>query len=674
MEGKNRIASRETLAAILGLMGIDTSNRRSVREALRWERLRKWRTPVEPVTVIWDGKPRTLCLRFPSKALNAHSVLKLHYEDGASKTLRFSPDALHGETTIEGERYLTCQVQLPQIPFGYHQLEVQTANKVDRSLLISAPMASYSSGTEQQNWGLFVPLYALHSNQSWGAGNLSDWTTFTEWAHRLGANAVATLPLMAQFLGEPGFDPGPYAPATRLFWNEFYVDLHRATEFAHPPVQRLLRTAHFQKRLSGLRSNDFVQYRAGMVARRAVLEIMARAFFSRNGSRQLPFQSFLKRNPQVLDYAEFRATCDRTQKPWDAWDERLRQGELKLGDFETETKQYYMYCQWLADQQVRDFVQSCRAREVLFHLDLPVGVHPQGYDAWREQRLFAPGATVGAPPDLFFSEGQNWGFTPLQPQRLRQSHYAYVLNYLRFQMAHCQILRIDHIMGLHRLYWIPPGASPQQGVYVNYPAEEFYALLSLESHRHQLLIVGENLGTVPPQVNRAMARHRIRKTYVLQFAQSSDPRRAIQLPPPCSVATLNTHDTPAFAAHWRGDDIDERAAMGLIRKSEVQQEQRLRRRKNRALTAFLKRHGLLKKSMTNTGSVIEACLRWLAQSRAETVLINLEDLWQETRRQNTPGTAGPPNWRRKARFCLEQICQSPALRKTLLEINRLRRR
>ena len=674
MEGQTRVASRETLVAVLKLMGIAVDGPHAVGEALRLERLHRWRRPLQPVIVAWDGKPRPLSLRLPSRALSNGAELKLHCENGHTNIITLASSALRSETMIEGERYATCQIEVPKIPLGYHELELQTRNQTHRSLVISAPTRSYTPFPAQRNWGLFIPLYALHSSKSWGAGNFSDWSTFTEWAQSLGANAVATLPLMAQFLSEPAFDPAPYAPASRLFWNEFYLDLTRVPEFATPVVQKWMRTARVQQRLALLRNSDLVQYRSGMTARRAVLEIMACVFFSQNGSRQNAFRSFIKRNPLVVDYAEFRATCDLTRKPWHAWDERLRHGKLQPGDFVPQTRQYHLYCQWLAQLQVDELVHLCRTRQVLFHLDLPVGVHPAGYDTWREQRLFAPGASVGAPPDLFFSQGQNWGFTPMQPQRLRESHYAYVLKYLRFQMRHCQILRIDHVMGLHRLFWIPPGTGPQHGVYVNYPAEELYALLCLESHRHQTMIVGENLGTVPPEVNRAMARHHLRKTYVLQFAQSIDAHQPPQLPPRCSVATLNTHDTPPFAAHWRGDDIRERAAMGSMQKTELRKERQLRRRKNRALIAFLKRRRLLKEPTPKAAPVINAALRWLAESRAETLLINLEDLWQESRRQNTPGTAGPPNWRRKTQLSLEQISQSPVLRRTLLEINRLRRK
>ena len=166
-------------------------------------------------------------------------------------------------------------------------------------------------------------------------------------------------------------------------------------------------------------------------------------------------------------------------------------------------------------------------------------------------------ASAGAPPDLFFSKGQDWGFAPLHPRRIRESGYRYVLAFLRFQMHHARLLRIDHVMGLHRLYWVPRGFEARQGTYVNYPAEELHAIFNLESHRNRTRLVGENLGTVPPAVNESMERHGLREMFVVQFEERPDPKAALRSPPALSVASLNTHDTPTFAAHWRGDDLVE---------------------------------------------------------------------------------------------------------------------
>ena len=674
MNGRLQTAHGETLKGILENMGVPASSRRHLAEARRLTRLRRWRRPCEPVAVAWDGAPVAVTLRLADPTMNGLRV-RLFLEDGREKALdsasAFSPRLT--KTQVEGESFCTRNLKLPALPCGYHRLELHIGEQIHDCLIIAAPRRSYSPPGAPAHWGIFLPLYALHSQRSWGAGNLTDWRALTQWAGALGANVIATLPLLASFLDQPVCDPSPYAPVSRLFWNEFYLDLGRGPGFYSPATQKLVCSSRVRKALAEFRTEGRIAYRAQMDLRREVLERMARSFFHRPSPTRKDFQIFLKRNPRVEDYAEFRATCDATGKPWHLWDPRKRHGKLQAGDFSQDTKRYYLFSQWLINKQISEFSEFCRRQNILFHLDLPLGVHPDGYDTWRQRELFAFPAAVGAPPDLFFSQGQNWGFAPLHPERLRETQYRYVRDYLEFQMRFCQILRIDHVMGLHRLYWIPSGCSPRQGAYVQYPAEELYAVLSLESHRHQSMIVGENLGTVPPAVNRSMARHQIRETYVLQYAQSSDPKRPVHPPPRCSVATLNTHDMAPFAAHWHARDLRERARLCRLSKSTLKRELDLRRTRNAALVSFLKRRKCFTNSEPGVGAILNACLRWLAASSTETLLVNLEDLWLEQRRQNTPGTTGPRNWRRKARLSLEEICQSRALRKILRELNRLRR-
>jgi 4-alpha-glucanotransferase len=210
-----------------------------------------------------------------------------------------------------------------------------------------------------------------------------------------------------------------------------------------------------------------------------------------------------------------------------------------------------------------------------------------------------------------------------------------------------------------------------EGAYVSYPVEELYAILSLESHRHKTVLVGENLGTVPEEVNEAMSRHGLRQMYVVQFAQRANPRAALAKPPPRSVASLNTHDMPTFAAHWRGSDVDDRAALGLFTKSEVRKEHVRRAELNLALAKFLQRKGLLKKlqkssSRGNEAQILRACLSWLRASPAELVFVNLEDLWAEEKPQNVPGTSTErPNWRRKARLSIQEIRSNADIRDAL---------
>jgi 4-alpha-glucanotransferase len=636
MSGKAREASEDTLRRMLDLLGVSGE---------------KEEPGLSPVFVQWDQK----ALKIPLP----------------SSFKKFRASAHDWSARGQSEEILT----VPPLPFGYHILRIETTRATYESLIISARRKIYSNPALAKAWGVFLPMYAVHCRQSWGAGSFSDWRKFCEWIGAQGGTVAATLPVVASFLEHPVCEPSPYSPASRLFWNEFYVDPTSAPELGNcASAKRLIGSAQFKRKLGSFRKSEFVHYSGELELRRRVLERLAAEFFAKPGNRLEQLQQLLRECPEVKDYAAFRATCDHLKTSWHTWPERLKSGDLRPSDYPGELYNFYLYTQFLAHEQMGQVLQTCRNRGVNFYLDLPLGVNPDGFDPWRYREFFAQGANAGAPPDAFFTKGQDWGFAPLHPLRMREQHYRYVIDYLRFQMRHTGLLRIDHVMGLHRLYWVPHGFPASEGAYVSYPAEELYAILSVESHLHQTMIVGENLGTVPPEVNNSMERHGLRKMYVVQYEQRPDEKVALPNPPRKVVASLNTHDMPMFAAHWKGLDIDDRADLGLIASADIKREHAQRRKTICALTAFLRRKGFLKTKRPDARAVLRACLEFLAASEAEIVLINLEDLWLETRPQNVPGTSTErPNWGRKTKLTLEQISGSSEVREVLNLIASLRK-
>jgi 4-alpha-glucanotransferase len=292
-----------------------------------------------------------------------------------------------------------------------------------------------------------------------------------------------------------------------------------------------------------------------------------------------------------------------------------------------------------------------------------------GFDTWSEREVFVGDVNVGAPPDPVFTSGQDWGFPPIHPERSREQGHRYVRSCFRHQLESAGLLRIDHVMGLHRMFWIPKGFDFKDGVYVRYPVEELYAILSLESHLHQSVIVGENLGIVPKYVNRAMSRHNIQQMYLMQYALRPDPKRPMKPIPSGSVASLNSHDTPLFAAFWQELDIEDRLALGLLDARGAAQERKARRERKTALKTFLDKKGpLSQRQRTESAllSILLACLIRLRRSRAGIALVNLEDLWLETRPQNVPGSGERrPNWQRKLSYTLEEFSRQSQVDKTL---------
>jgi 4-alpha-glucanotransferase len=652
---KQIIASPEVLAGVLKALGVPAGNPREIRESLRASLARPYEQGIEPVTVAWDQKGKTMVCYFPERLTKMRLRVKLTLEDGAVKKLNPKFRVVRVRTAA-GERSMATFNLGPQ-PYGYHALEISAGNRIFKTLVISAPSHSYTEKEIGKTWGAFLPMYAAHSKESWGAGNFSDWERLSRWIGERGGTIAATLPLLAAFLDHPVCEPSPYSPASRLFWNEFYLDITRVPEFARcREAQTLVRSKAFQAQLGKFRREEIIDYKSQWAARRKVLELVAKYFFAKASARRPQFERFLRERPEVKEYAAFRAVCDRLKTSWHNWPPHLRGGAIEPGDYDTSTQQFHAYVQWLAHGQMDELIQRSEKHGVKLYLDLPLGVNPDGYDVWRERDSFALGASAGAPPDLFFSKGQDWGFAPLHPRRIRESGYRHVLAFLRFQMHHARLLRIDHVMGLHRLYWVPHGLEARQGTYVNYPAEELFAIFCLESHRNRTRLVGENLGTVPPAVNESMARHGLREMFVVQFQERPDPAAALPPPNAHSVASLNTHDTPTFAAHWRGDDLVESVRLGLMPHHQLKTAKKNREQIKMALVQFLKTKGFLKARKPVLRDVVPALIAWLKASPAEIALINLEDLWLETRPQNVPGTSSErPNWRHKARLNLAQI-------------------
>jgi alpha-1,4-glucan:alpha-1,4-glucan 6-glycosyltransferase len=459
--------------------------------------------------------------------------------------------------------------------------------------------------------------------------------------------------LLASFLDEP-FDPSPYAPVSRLFWNEFYIDPRRAPEFANSgEAQALVESSAFQSEVSALRAGDLVEYRRGMALRRPVLEALARTLFSEDSPRQVALWRWTGEHAQVGPYARFRAVTERYRKTWQHWPVAVRDTNLAQAELDPAAERYHLYVQWLAAEQLQDLKERSVGYGAGLYLDFPLGVHGGGFDVWRGRDSFVAGASVGAPPDPLNLNGQDWGFPPAHPERLREQGYEYFILSIRNHLQYAKALRIDHVMGLRRLFWIPAGFAGPDGVYVGYREREFHAILTLESWRNQAMIIGEDLGTVPPEVRQEMRRHQLYRMYVLPLTWRDDPGRVLATPPAQSLASLNTHDMPPFAAFW--NDLDKpsrRQILGSLRED-----------------GFLTPGG-----KPGTEEVFQATLDFLAASEAKTVLVNLEDLWLETERQNLPGTYDEhPNWRRKAALSLEELDRNAAVLETLGRVDQLRK-
>lgn len=676
-QGRHVQATPEALLLVLRTLGAFLERVDQAGDALRARRIEQWQRVVEPVAVAWDGRGTDIALRLPARQITGTLGCRLELESGETRFWQAALAELpvSEAADVEGASYRVLRLPLAgEFPLGYHRLTLQHQDIEHGCLILSPPNRAYElPGPPLRTWGGFLPLYAVRSKRNWGAGNFTDLENLISYVQGLGGGLVGTLPLMAAFLDEP-FEPSPYSPASRLFWNEFYLDVMAIPELAGNRAARaLLSTREFQNACSAQRALELVDYRGQMALKRQVLELLAAGFFAEPGGRLDAFRQYISSQPRAEDYARFRAAVEKQRASWWSWPERERAGDLREGDFDPAARRYHLYVQWLADEQLCRVAERARAKGPGLYLDFPLGVNPDSYDAWRDRASFAHEISAGAPPDSFFTKGQDWGFPPMHPENIRVEGYRYLRDCLHAHMRHAGVLRIDHMMGLHRFFWVPRGMGPKQGVYVRYPHEELYAVYSLESNRHHTLMVGEDLGTVPPAVRPAMAQHNFHRLYVGQYEFQPDWNRPIAEPPAGVIASLNTHDMPTFAAFWDILDLEDRQALGLFDDDGRRHETDRRRAIRAALCNFLRQKGLLG-DKEDAASVLQASLRFMADSPALAVLVNFEDLWLATLPQNCPGTwRERPNWQRKAGQNLEDFERVPGLRATLLAVDQTRR-
>lgn len=400
VQGRNQEASAEALLAVLKTLGAPVENMNDAPAAIKAWRQAYWDRYIEPVVVAWDGHLAGLDLRLPSDQTTGRAMLELKHETGETNTWTCDLSQLSAlrVSKLGSARYAVKRLPIPiALPSGYHRLALETGRKRFETLIICAPMKAYQCREElpAHMWGIFLPLYALHSERSWGAGDFSDLRNLIDWLANLGGSVAATLPLLAAFLDEP-FDPSPYAPVSRLLWNEFYIDISKAEEARRcSSAKRLLASTSLQDEIRRLLLLRLVDYKRLMALKRTALEEMSRCCFAQPSARLDSLQQFAETHPFVDAYARFRATCERQHRCWPQWPSRLRHGRLQPGDYEEEARRYHLYVQWLAHCQLGDVSSHARRKGVALYLDFPLGSHPNGFDVWHNQALFPPSGLSG---------------------------------------------------------------------------------------------------------------------------------------------------------------------------------------------------------------------------------------------------------------------------------------
>ncbi|MFK7929998.1 MAG: 4-alpha-glucanotransferase [Myxococcota bacterium] len=519
----------------------------------------------------------------------------------------------------------------------------------------------------RRDWGAFLPHHALRTAATRGLGDYTALGDLGAWLGGLGASLLGTLPMLPTFLDRAGpFEPSPYAPVSRHHWAEHLIDPVATPEWTRcPQAQQILKDADADGTLSALRSGDYADPAAAWDLQWRLLMALSKVAWADPDAA-----ARMEEDPSIAVYARFRA-ASITRGPWPTWASAQRWSEPHLGlggeDLDPEHVRAWTYAQHEARRQVMQLRARLKAAGVDLYLDLPIGTHPDGFDTWHGTGtgpLHAAQMSTGAPPDPYFPSGQDWGFPPVHPNLSAEQNHADLRGALHHHATAAHRLRIDHILGLHRLFWIPSQMGPERGVYVENPADAWWRHLVSASHDTRCEMVGEDLGMLPESLHARMHQHNLSGLYVGQFTARPDPSNPLPAPRQRCIASLNTHDTPTFAGWCDGLDLADHHALGWMTAEALASAKEHRRRTVQALTPLAQGWTVLGPDASDDPAVhLHAALALkLAQSPASTVLINLEDLWGETRPQNVPGTwRERPNWTRRSRLDLAQMKQHRAV-------------
>ena len=655
--GEVVVAPASTLVAVLGALGVPADTPQQVTHSLQRARDDEWRAVLPPTVVVREGAGAQVPVHVTDGAA-VHVWLEL---DGAEPAAREHEvrrrrdleqlDVLVEPRSVDGRRVGRATFALPDdLPLGWHSLHALTEGHESRATVVVTPRRlELPAGLEDdQWWGFLVQLYSVRSRTSWGVGDLADladlaWLT----AHRAGADFVGVNPLSATEPVTP-VTPSPYLPTSRRFLSPLYVRVEdipetaylsaadrSLVEWAADPVRDLVADP-------GALDRDAV-----WEAKKAALEVVFTA--PRRAAREAAYRDFVaEQGAGLRDFATWCAIVEHlgSRPRPDELGDPASPAVAALREQLAERVEFYVWLQWVADEQKQTAQRVAREagmRIGIMH-DLAVGAHPRGADAWAHRDVLARDVSVGAPPDMYNQQGQAWSQPPWNPRALAKAGYAPYRDMLRTVLRHAGALRVDHVLGLFRQWWVPEGSSPADGAYVRYDHEALLGILCLEAHRAGAVVVGEDLGVFEPWVRDELAERGVLGTSVLWFEKEDgrplEPEKYRRL----SLATVGTHDMPPAAGYLAGEHVDLCERLGLLADDAQELRAAARAERDQAVLALAMR-GLVSDHPSER-EIVEGLHRYLRKSPAALVGVQLTDAVGERRTQNQPGTDQEyPNWK-----------------------------
>ena len=675
---------------MLAALQLPANSDDDIRQRLEQVQSGKWSHLIAPVVVRRQNEvPISLTLALGDDQVDGAISWELYEESGQLRQGGWKINAQDpvDEAVVNGSRMKQFEVVLPDFEaIGYHRLIVKLDDGGEaHSTLIVAPETCYQPpelADGRKIWGISLQLFALRSKRNWGVGDFTDLQSVIDILAPLGINVLGLNPLHALFPHLPA-NASPYSPSSRDFLNPVYLDVEAIDEFKHAPgVMTQVNNEEFQAQLQALRNLELIDYPGVWGLKLRILGLLYEAFKQRHhetdSTRLEAFRQFQQNGGEDLfNFALFEAlqrffhrqdaAIDQWQQWPEAYEDPASETVAQWAVEHADDIEFHQYLQWNAEQQLSAAQESCKRHGMCLGIyrDLAVGEARSSAQCWAEQADYALDIGIGAPPDDFNANGQDWALPPIKPQSLRDRAYLLFIRTLRANMRHAGALRIDHIMGLMRLFWVPPNHSPKEGTYVTYPFADLLGILALESHRHSCLVIGEDLGTVPNEVRHALYTNRMLSFSILNFEK--DWHHGTMTPPGdyprYSLCTSGSHDLPTLRGFWQEMDLELRTQLGLYPSDESRDQQRQIRQQDRLeILAALARENLVAgeaidemNADKNLGSELARSIqRYLARARSMLFMVQLEDLLLETRQVNLPGTIDEyPNWRGRLSVDLE---------------------
>jgi 4-alpha-glucanotransferase len=695
-----------TKSKLLSAMGYQVKDPDLLLKQVKDNSTKTWLSVLNPVQVLRIEEHLQIVVRLPIELVTDEYAAQIDTELGEVLQHRFVPidgqlvNVVHIEE-IEFQEYL---IDIPiKLPLGYHSLSLVIDDDVLGSMrLIIAPSSCFKPKALTQGekvWGLSVQLYCLRSDNNWGVGDFSDLSFLIEKLAKQGAQFVGLNPIHALYPANANAC-SPYGPSSRRWLNFIYIDVTALDGYQQSSTQAIVNSADFQQKLHNARASDLVDYELvtelKISALGSVFEYQNSQYLSKNTKLNKTFKAFVAQGGDSLQtlavYDALQESLAAQQKPswgWPVFPEEL--SDFHNPAVKTFTKKnakrvkFFLWLQWQAALQLELANQVAQKHEMLIGLyrDLAVGVSEGSAEIWGNKELYCTDASVGAPPDILGPLGQNWGLPPMDPEKLYEQQYQPIIEMFDANMRATGALRIDHVMALLRLWWVAKGDDAKEGGYVYYPVDDLLAILALESHRHQSLVIGEDLGTVPDEIRTKLADSGVYSYRVFFFEQAQD--GGFFSPghyPEQSMSTLTTHDMPTLTGYWHCHDLELGKDLGLYPTDEILSTLYASRHENKqAILDTLHGHHSVNGEVGHDAhqvamsKVLNFGLQvHMAGGSSALLSLQLEDWLEMDKPVNIPGTFNEyPNWRRKLTRNLQNIFDDSSLNRLAANLTEARK-